>query len=558
MAIIRSDPWEEESNSATALTKRTETKTRDRRLFRFQDLASDYYQVLRQTSRPRICRILWGIVTGALLLVTLFTVGSLLQEYFRHESFDKTSTSWKDNLTLPALTICSSNFINYTRLREVMTEEGDSDALEALRRVLSLLERYDGAGDFFELYEANKATFKQLVSYENRRGSIQLRFSLNLDAVIFGTPHYFFDGRGKNITDPRKHMQTTKSGMCLEFNNDETFQQSNGGPKGGFSIDLNTNVRDYLPTTSSHGFTVFIRDPDENVMLNVGGFVISPGTETFVRLTSKSAKRLGPPHGTCKNVPNIYSKRNVKFESIRECWQRQVIQAMIGKCGCIPIYFAVQMWYRNRTNVLDEFIELIKTVRAHKFYESIYEFTSEEDVARYVSMTNGNASRTKQDNMISEIERLKKMFVKSPYFPYHCSLIQERACTLFIDNEITKGKLKLEKCPEPCKYREWDAVISSIPFPPTPTYFNEFMIGDGVRTFADAKENIARLHVFYDKIRVQETEQIPAYQTHNFIAEFGGTVDLFIGFSFFTLFQLIEIGIATCVLRCRKIKISKK
>ena len=45
MAIIRSDPWEEESNSATALTKRTETKTRDRRLFRFQDLASDYYQV---------------------------------------------------------------------------------------------------------------------------------------------------------------------------------------------------------------------------------------------------------------------------------------------------------------------------------------------------------------------------------------------------------------------------------------------------------------------------------------------------------------------------------
>ena len=44
MAIINSDPWEE-TNSSRDLTQATETKHRDRRLFRFQDLASDYYQV---------------------------------------------------------------------------------------------------------------------------------------------------------------------------------------------------------------------------------------------------------------------------------------------------------------------------------------------------------------------------------------------------------------------------------------------------------------------------------------------------------------------------------
>ena len=41
--------------------------------------------------------------------------------------------------------------------------------------------------------------------------------------------------------------------------------------------------------------------------------------------------------------------------------------------------------------------------------------------------------------------------------------------------------------------------------------------------------------------------QEKAYETQNFIAEFGGTVDLFIGFSFFTVFQLFEIVVAACV-----------
>ena len=77
-------------------------------------------------------------------------------------------------------------------------------------------------------------------------------------------------------------------------------------------------------------------------------------------------------------------------------------------------------------------------------------------------------------------------------------------------------------------------------------------------TYEHAKDNIARLHVYYDDIRVQDTQQKPAYQPHNLLAEFGGTVDLFIGFSFFTILQLIEIIIAACVLKCRGRKEEEK
>ena len=270
-------------------------------------------------------------------------VYNLLRAYFRYESFNKTSIVWKDNLTLPALTICSSNHINYTLMREVWERNGDSEILEVFNKAMDILEEYDGNGDFEELIMSNFDIFGKIALHEFQKGSYRLNFGMDIGTMVTGSPHYSFQGIGRNVTDPSKHMHPTELGLCIEFNDDGAFKQSCGGAKGGFSIDLNTNLRDYLPTTSSHGFTVFIRDPDENVMMNVGGFVISPGTETFVRLTSKSAKRLGPPHGTCKNVPNIYSKRNVKFETIRECWQRQVIQAMVTECGCIPIYFAAQM-----------------------------------------------------------------------------------------------------------------------------------------------------------------------------------------------------------------------
>ena len=371
-----------------------------------------------------------------------------------------------------------------------------------------------------------------------------MKFGMDISTMVTGSPHYCFEGIGRNVTNPRKHMHPTELGLCIEFNDDRAFQQSCGGPKGGFSIDLNTNLRDYLPTTSSHGFVVFLRDPGENVMMIVGGFVISPGTETFVRLSPKSAKRLGSPHGTCKNVPNIYSKRNVNFETIRECWQRQVIQAMVTKCGCIPIYFAAQMFFRNETHILDDFVEQIKQIRAQKEYQQRYEWAQ--------AKVNYTTRHDSEDSIKPLQHRIAQSFINAPFYKYVCGMVHESACAVYVDNLIKKRQLNFERCPEPCQYNEWDTAITSIPFHPTERYFEKFLRNEDIPTYGHAKNNLVRLHVYYDDIRVEETTQIPAYQLHNFIAEFGGTVDLFIGFSFFTVLQLVEIGIAACIFRFRK------
>ena len=82
-------------------------------------------------------------------------VYNLLRAYFRYESFNKTSIVWKDNVTLPALTICSSNHINYTRMREVLEQDGDSDIVEIFNEAMDILEEYDRNGDFEEMIMSN-------------------------------------------------------------------------------------------------------------------------------------------------------------------------------------------------------------------------------------------------------------------------------------------------------------------------------------------------------------------------------------------------------------------
>ena len=52
---------------------------------------------------------------------------------------------------------------------------------------------------------------------------------------------------------------------------------------------------------------------------------------------------------------------------------------------------------------------------------------------------------------------------------------------------------------------------------------------------------MVRLHIFYDEVYYHTAAQTQDYEIQNFIGELGGTVDLFIGFSFFTVFQLFEI-----------------
>ena len=609
-------------------------------------------------------------------------VYKLIRDFLQFDSFNVSSTKWTNNLTLPAISICGTNFINYTALstqfKQFSTGSDNENLLEDFDHLLTDLKKFSTYGNVLDHLDLYK--YRSLLAWEAEHGSITLNFRTGIYDMLVGEWDYLFRGSGFVIENPAKLVNPTALGLCLELNDGGNMKQDISGANGGIVLDLDAKVRDYLFTTATKGFVIFIRDQDETLMLNKAGYLVSPGTEAYLKLSARSVTRLGKPHGTCQNNLSKYSKYGKRFESVRECKQRQRIDAMVENCGCIPWYFANRMISMKKSDVLDEAVEVVKRVNNEDKEKEEGTSSSEDDEqsdpekggqdeeptsndsnvvdpetdqeeggeekGEGVQPTSGDDNKSEKDqppdgndngdskeepptadnsnddtdeveptqtqgrkkkrslestggqktepfrklrSLLREINKrsvrkksksragppknlerreaptapgefvtewwpTEEPIHKSKYSEYICTFTIQAVCDSVIEEEIKKGELEMEGCPEPCSYNEWDVELATTVFPSTEKYFDSFIkfevYVDPAPDFTYARENMARVHIFYDDIKYDIQEQEKAYEEQNFIAEFGGTVDLFIGFSFFTIFQLIEIALAACVYKC--------
>ena len=106
------------------------------------------------------------------------------------------------------------------------------------------------------------------------------------------------------------------------------------------------------------------------------------------------------------------------------------------------------------------------------------------------------------------------------------------------------------QCSEPCLYTQYTASISTALYPASQKYFeayierlnvaNDWNFGN-YSTLGQARENMLNLRIFFEDVKVESEIQTASYNFGSFVAEVGGMLDLFIGFSFFTVIQLVEI-----------------
>ena len=148
------------------------------------------------------------------------------------------------------------------------------------------MQKFHGEGSI--LSAVNLTRYLKLAELETSGGSLVVSFQNDILSLLVGEDyHYLFENKGQTIHNISKVSFPTELGVCLEINDDAALKQSYGGVKGGITIDIDARTPDYFPTTSTKGFVVFIRDQDETVMLNQGGYVISPGKETYMKLTAR-------------------------------------------------------------------------------------------------------------------------------------------------------------------------------------------------------------------------------------------------------------------------------
>eukprot|EP00116_Pleurobrachia_bachei_P005218 sb/3465480/ len=269
---------------------------------------------------------------------------------------------WLENIALPSITICSTNYVNNTAFRESLST--NETHLEGyFNRYLRDVAHFNKRGDI--LRNINLTEARDLIEWEKEQGLVNLRFGNQFSSLLVGEYDFEFQGAGRTIWNIDKKEMPTELGMCLEMNDKGSLVQTVGGVDGGLTFNLDATVADYLVSTKTKGFVVFVRDQDEIVMYNQGGYVIAPGTEAFIKLNAKKIKRLGGKYGTCENKKSQYSRFNVHFETVRECVQKHKISMALKHCGCIPWYVAERLYKTNKTESLEEFIEEIDRWAVH-------------------------------------------------------------------------------------------------------------------------------------------------------------------------------------------------
>ena len=485
-------------------------------------------------------------------------VYQLLSAYFEYKSYNKTSVEWQDDVTLPAITICNLNAFNYTKFKQEMASVNNSkivqDFEEAMKLMIKLRE-----GSISEENVTSWDAVQNLYDFEIDEGNLALRFNDHISDTLFGNFDYLFRGLGQYITPENinQFSQFTDLGLCFELNDDGIFKQSAEGVKGGFSVDLDVKGSDYIFSTPSKGFALFIRDQDETVMLDQGGYMISPGSEAFVVLKKNSVDRLGKPHGECENNEGKFSKYGVHYQTVRECIQRQKFLEITKVARCIPWFLVMRLLKLNKTDVLDEYVEVIKQIEEGTEGRKKRSDQQNSFLRKMRRVKRGAEASNPSDTTPNQQQHYQQLQEHPKYSNVTCGFLEYFDTEIYIEYLVRNGHLTLDDCPEPCHYNSWMIETSSLTFPPTRAYFESFIkdsVNMAVPTFEYMRENMVRLHIYYDEIKVDKVTQTKAYEPQNFLAEFGGTVDLFIGFSFFTVFQLIEIAMAMCISKLSKMK----
>ncbi len=431
----------------------------------------------------------------------------LVTGYLQFSSYNKASVKRQKSLALPAITICSTNFINYTNFLDVIS---DRDTIKDFASLLMQIEQYNGTGGITEWVEKKwvKTFDAELVDKNGKKVNMFRDFQFEPFTYVLGDneEHYQakFAGKWINLNFGSQTVSKTtnvishKFGKCLVLNDDQSMVQTLGGPEGGFTIDLDARIADYLPTTKTKGFMVYLRNPNETVLINKGGILVSPGKETFIGLSKSEVTRLPAKYGACINVSSEFVPGISK--SVRECIQEEKLEIAVDECKCVPFY----LW--------DRLTELNLTHYKQYWY----------------NLVNTNSTVKVDENTI-------------------CGFATQAMCDVQVLEKLVKELGKEAGCPEPCYFEQYDWHVNAGAFPATEKYW-ELLLKDKVtvvdekeRNYTYAQENFVRIHIYYHDIKVTKISQVKAYEIWNFIAELGGTVDMMIGFSFFTIFQVLEI-----------------
>ncbi|KAI9552641.1 putative amiloride-sensitive sodium channel [Daphnia sinensis] len=304
-------------------------------------------------------RAMWTLV---------FLGGILFSGYFCWQMWNK----WEDspvlmsldsnryplkNIPFPAVTICNVNKVSKTKLLQFMEDPRYKDVTyEKMQETLRYMTKLDRAiTNEKELeylngyYEA--LNISSLDLFEILRESAPSCKDMIMDCIWLGLPSPCFDYFSFVPTD---------DGICCTFNGakyddlelniksneNERLHVSGNGYRMGLALVLDANIEDYSVTNGKFdGFKVLVHTSEEFPDVADRGFVVGPGSETFVGVkgittfnTEEVAKGVTPNKRQCQ----VEGEQTLKYfpqYSRSACTVECATRLMQDRCKCRPYFF---------------------------------------------------------------------------------------------------------------------------------------------------------------------------------------------------------------------------
>jgi hypothetical protein len=314
--------------------------------------------------------------------------------------------------------------------------------------------------------------------------SICSQFETKLDVKIL---NFWFNAKEQSLESDLKAYNDSSFGQCLRFNSDTTIKYSKkSGSEDGltFHLYLNTSL-DYGDLyISIHNHT---KTPET---IHNKGYSISSGFKNYFSVKRIKDEKLEQPYNDCyKNVSQSnfnktiinYLKNKIYSYNQKDCINlcRNLKYNETNTCGC---YF---------DSLEDE------------IYMKCYSINSTIAKCIDVFLNTSNAK------VINECH-LK-------YCPLECDSF-EYDINLYLQPILTSGKIS-------------NFYNDSISY----GFSNDF------KTYENVSKTFVSINVYYQDLKYTLISQQPKIELFGLISNLGGILGLFIGFSFISLLEIIEV-----------------
>ena len=283
---------------------------------------------------------------------------------------------------------------------------------------------------------------------------------------------------------------------------------------------------------------------------------------TLIQATPDAIRRFNPQERRCYDDNEVeltfLQKQDGYSYSMENCMYNDLLIDILWECECYPIFF-VKEFFQNITEKIDscygaglkcakEKIENIGEYMDEIYQKSSETYSEDEPKLGLLNLTKPALTKClpscqiqQNDLQFSSIPfPSRKSFFHQDYFCYAASHILQVSCN------DTNRKYFLEKVqPKLCNvlesYREFFGENSTCYSWPN-EYFIKYEDVDQTlndEMVAYGKENLVLLHVFIQSPYVTKIERDVALSFTGFVANVGGLLGLFLGFSFISTIEIL-------------------